>query len=245
MKDPQPREPHLDDRDLEGAPDEGVGYGGVEEIRLRRRGRRGDRGGSDRGQGWWPGSGGGSGAGGGRKGLRSLAAGLAFVLILAVILAVVRRPPSDDKRRGADAAPFGPATRSFTLYYLDSEGELVPEAREVAAKAAHAAQIQAVIAEELAGSMAGHASPFPDGTELLHLFVSGDGMVTIDLSRDIARNHPGDMESEYATLAALFRSVHENFPETTAVQILIEGEPAPTIAGHFAIENPLVAAEWE
>jgi len=223
---------------VEGAPDEGIGYGGMEEIRLR------GRSGRERGPGRWTDPAGGLGPGG-WKGLKFLASGLAFVLILALILAVVRRPHTGDVRSGADAAPFGPATRSFTLYYLDSQGELVPEAREVPAKATHAAQIQAVVAEELAGSMGEYASPFPAGTQLLHLFVSTDGLVTIDLSRDVMRNHPGDMESEYATLAALFRSVRENFPEATAVQILIEGEPVPTLAGHFAIESPLIGEEWQ
>jgi hypothetical protein len=240
MKERMDRPPIDDPRDdllvsVEG--EEGAGYGGMEEIRLRGRPvRRGDdrETGSPRGLG--P---------GGWKGLKFLASGLAFVLIVALILAAVRRPRSGEVRSGTDAAPYGPATRSFTLYFLDPKGELVPEAREVPAKATQAAQIQAVIAEELAGSMGGYASPFPAGTQLLHVFVSTDGLVAIDLSRDVTRNHPGGMESEYATLAALVRSVKENFPEATAIQILIEGEPVPTLAGHFAIESPLIGEEWQ
>lgn len=210
----------------------------------------GDRTSSGGGVGWgglgWGGLGGGGlrfGAGSslpGVRGLRLLAGGLAFVLLLAVILAVVRRPPG----RSTDAPPGGPGTLSFTLYFLDEQGELVAEAREMAAKASPAAQVHAVVAEELAGSMSGRGSPIPSGTQLLHLFVARDGLVTIDLSREVVRDHPRDMESEYATLSALVRIVRDNFSEFTGVQILIEGEPVPTLAGHFAIEGPLLGEEW-
>ena len=40
------------------------------------------------------------------------------------------------------------------------------------------------------------------------------------------------------------RTVLSNFEEFAAVQILIDGEPATTLAGHFNIQNPLQATDW-
>ena len=107
-----------------------------------------------------------------------------------------------------------------------------------------AAQVKAVLDEELAGSLAGHAPAVPPGTTLRHVFTPGGGLVTLDLSREMASGQPGDMESEYATLAALVRTIRLNFSELTAVEILIEGKPEPTLAGHFALDAPLVGDEW-
>jgi hypothetical protein len=178
------------------------------------------------------------------KGLRFLIAGIGFVLALAFVIAGIRGLGG---RRGTDAADgqgAGPATRGVTLHFRDERGQIVSEAREVAAKSDLAAQVRAVLEEELAGSMAGHERAVPDGTTLHHVFTSGGGLVTIDLSREIASGQPGDVESEYATLAALVRTIRLNFTELTAVQVLIEGKPEPTLAGHFALTGPLVGDEW-
>ncbi len=113
------------------------------------------------------------------------------------------------------------------------------ERREVVAKPSATAQVAASVSELLEGSLAGHASGIPEGTVLRHVFVEDTGLVTIDLSREILRKQAGSLEGEYATLAALVRSVKVSFPEVTSVQILVDGKPEPTLAGHFATGVPL------
>jgi spore germination protein GerM len=183
-----------------------------------------------------------------RKGLKVLGGGLLFVAVVAVLLALVRHQPGGGGSGGVDqspdAAPFGPATRAFTLYFLDERGDLTAERREVAAKASLTDQVAAVIDEELAGSMAGNTSAVPDGTTLRHVFIDQTGTAVIDLSRDIVRNQPGSFSGEHATLAALVRCVRANFPNLSAVQILVEGKPEATLAGHFSIEGPLFGDDW-
>lgn len=178
------------------------------------------------------------------KGLRFLVAGIGFVIALAFVIAGIRglgrgRAADSAERQGA-----GQETRAVALYFRDEQGQIVSEARAVAAKANLAAQVRVVLEEELAGSMAGHEPAIPAGTALRHVFTGGGGLVTIDVSREIASGQPGDVESEYAALAALVRTIRLNFSELTAVQILIEGKPEPTLAGHFALDTPLAGDEW-
>jgi spore germination protein GerM len=162
------------------------------------------------------------------------------------VLALVRW--GAERRRSAgevegDAALSGSPTRAYTLYFVE-RGQLTEERREVVAKPTQAAQISAVVTEMLAGSLAGHDPAVPEGTILRHLFVGENGLITLDLSREIQRKQTGSLEGEYATLAALVRSVKDNFPEVHAVQILIDGKPEPTLAGHFSIAEPLPCADW-
>jgi spore germination protein GerM len=171
---------------------------------------------------------------------------LAALGILALVLAGVRW--GAERRRasggaGEEAALSGSPTRAYTLYFVSS-GQLVAERREVVAKPSSSAQLTAVLTEMLAGSLTGHDPAVPAGTALRHLFLGENGLVTIDLSREVQRNQAGSMEGEYATLAALVRSVKDNFPEVHAVQILIDGKPEPTLAGHYSIAEPLECAEW-
>lgn len=178
------------------------------------------------------------------KGLRFLVAGIGFVLALAFVIAGLRGLGGRKAADSADRQGAGAATRAVALHFRDARGQIVSEAREVAAMANLAAQVKAVVAEELAGSLAGHAPAIPPGTALRHVFTAGGGLVTIDLSREIVSGQPGDMESEYATIAALVRTIRLNFTEFTAVEILVEGKPEPTLAGHFALDQPLVGDEW-
>ncbi len=177
------------------------------------------------------------------RSLRLLIAGIGFVLALGFIIAGVRHF-NMRSRPGEVAAGPGQITRSVVLHFLDASGRLESEVREVAGKATLAAQVEAVLAEELAGSMSDLEPAIPPGTRLLHVFVGPGSNITLDLSREIVRNQPGDVEREYATLAALVRTVRLNFTEITTLQILIEGQPEPTLAGHFAIAGPLVADDW-
>jgi spore germination protein GerM len=175
-----------------------------------------------------------------------LALVLAAAGILALVLALVRW--GAERRRSAgeiegDAALSGSPTRAYTLYFVE-QGQLVGERREVVAKPSQAAQLSAVVTEMLAGSLAGHDPAVPEGTVLRHLFMGDNGLITLDLSREVQRRQAGSLEAEYVTLAALVRSVKDNFPEVHSVQILIDGKPEPTLAGHFSIADPLLCADW-
>ena len=40
------------------------------------------------------------------------------------------------------------------------------------------------------------------------------------------------------------RSIKLSFPEVTSIQILVDGKPEPSLAGHFATGAPLACDEW-
>ena len=180
-----------------------------------------------------------------RRRLITLLVGALGLCILVIVLSRLggerRGAPGDS---GADATASGEATRAYTLYFLDKRGQLVSERRDVVAKPSVTAQVAALVSELLAGSLAGNAAAIPEGTVLRHVFVEDSGLVTIDLSREILRRQPGSLEAEYATLATLVRSIKLSFPEVTSVQLLVDGKPEPTLAGHFATGVPLACDDW-
>jgi hypothetical protein len=187
---------------------------------------------------------------GGMRGLRVLVAGLGLLAGAIAVLLIVRGPSGRDPGLGPgliedpETAGFGPGTRAFSLYFVDDSGLLVSEMRGVPEKPSRTRQIEAVLEELLAGSVRGHRSALPAGTMLRNLFTDVSGTVYVDLSRDAERGQPGNFSAEYASLAALVRTITANFPEFAAVQLLIDGEPATTLAGHFSIEHPLRADDW-
>jgi hypothetical protein len=68
--------------------------------------------------------------------------------------------------------------------------------------------------------------------------------VYLDFSSEIVAGHPGGSSAEYYTIAALVRTVSENFPEVQAVQILVEGLQVGTIAGHIDAYRPFLVRDW-
>lgn len=186
----------------------------------------------------------------GLRGLRLLIVGLGVLVFVVAVLWLVR---GTEERHAAvmpelgtdpEATGFGPGARAYSLFFVDAEGGLVSESRAVAAKRSSTEQIAAVLEELLAGSLRGFAAALPEGTQLRNLFADSEGTVYVDLTGHVARDQGGSLSSEYATLAALVRTVLVNFPEFGSVQVLVDGEPALTLAGHFNIERPLTAAEW-
>ncbi|MGD8394884.1 MAG: GerMN domain-containing protein [Candidatus Eiseniibacteriota bacterium] len=186
----------------------------------------------------------------GVRGLRILVIGLGLIVFVVAVILIVRGPGGREPGLGPDlledpeAAGFGPGARAYALHFVDEDGRLVTEMREVAAKAGRTRQIEAVVEELLSGSLRGNAPALPAGTALRSLFTDAGGVVYIDLTGQAVSGQTGTMTAEYASLAALVRTVLQNFPEYAAVQLLIDGEPEITLAGHFTIERPLRAADW-
>jgi len=83
------------------------------------------------------------------------------------------------------------------------------------------------------------AAPLPHQTKLLATTFNVP-LITIDLSSDLVKgavNFGG--QDEMLAISCLTNSFLANFPEFTALQILIEGEKKETLAGHIDISQPL------
>jgi len=184
----------------------------------------------------------------GSKGLRFLVVGGALLVAFAVLWMVVRG--DSDARRGTlviddpEAAGFGPGARTFSLYFMDDDGDPIEESREVTAQRRRVDGLRVLVEELLGGSLEGHARALPEGTRLRNLFSDDGGVVYVDLTKDAVRAQTGTAAEEFAGLACLVRTILHNYPEYLGVQVLIDGQPATTLGGHYAIDRPLMRGEW-
>jgi spore germination protein GerM len=81
-------------------------------------------------------------------------------------------------------------------------------------------------------------SPIPKGTRLLHLFVTEEGTAYVDFSSELSASHCGGVAAERSTLYAIVNTLMLNLKEIERVQIVIEGKPQATLAGHLDIRHP-------
>jgi len=91
------------------------------------------------------------------------------------------------------------------------------------------------------GPQKGLVKTIPADTRLNALYITPDGTCYVDLSAAIRKNHPGGSKSELLTVYSMVNSLVLNVPEVQRVQILIDGNEAPTLAGHIDLQLPFKA----
>ena len=177
-----------------------------------------------------------------------------FVIIAVVALAVVaafyiwyrttRVAPVPEEPEGVTVVPEG--SRTVTLYFAEKNEEaLLPETRLVAAGKDFTEQVRQVMQALLEGPQGEGVSTIAEGTRLLNAFYDSEAAVLyLDFTSELVAGHPGGSSAEYYTVAAIVRTVSENFPEVRAVQILVEGLQVGTIAGHIDAYQPFLVREW-
>jgi spore germination protein GerM len=156
--------------------------------------------------------------------------------------------------RGGSPEPVGPGvvtevpegSRTVTLYFADvEETELTVETRQVAIGRGFVEQAEQVIRALVAGPEHEAVNTIPDGTVLLGVYYDPDtAILFLDFSGEFVAGHPGGASAEYHTVSAILKTVSENFPEISAVQILVEGSQVGTIAGHLNAYQPFLVRNW-
>jgi len=135
--------------------------------------------------------------------------------------------------------------RGAYLYFgVPGADSVVSEYRDVVVKDRPADQVRAIYRELLAGPSKGHTALFPDGTELLETYWTDRGTLYLDWSRPLTQGFHGGSAREHALIASIVRTAGENLPGVERVMILVEGEPAETIGGHFDVLSPLLVRDW-
>ena len=177
-----------------------------------------------------------------------------FVIIAAVAIAAAaafylwhratRVEPVPEAPERVTEVPEG--SRTVTLFFADKNDEtLLPETRLVAAGKDFAEQVRQVMQALLEGPQGDGVSTISAGTRLLGAFYDAETAVLyLDFSSELVAGHPGGSSAEYYTIAAIVRTVAENFPEVTAVQFLVEGLQVGTIAGHIDAYQPFLVRDW-
>ena len=83
------------------------------------------------------------------------------------------------------------------------------------------------------------ASTIPEGTLLRGVYVSDQQEVFVDLDATVSVKHGGGSTQELLTVYSLVNTLLVNLPTASAVQILIDGREADTLAGHVDLRRPL------
>ena len=176
---------------------------------------------------------------------------LIVIAALAVIIAGLvfywyQRRTVDGLERPEAVVEVPEGSRAVTLYFAHPDEEaLITETRLVAIGAEYIEQIEQVVRALLVGPEEGGVSTIAEGTRLLDTFYDSDvATLYLDFTSEIVAGHPGGSSAEYFTIAALMRTVSQNFPDIRAVQILVEGLQVGTIAGHIDAYKPFYVADW-
>jgi len=172
---------------------------------------------------------------------------LAGMLVLGVGAAILAGRWSGGDNKGrllrsqvTKPVPVHEAPRRRVQLYFSSigGGHLQAEERRIEAGDPLAAA-EALLAGFLQGPEgADLVSPIPKGTRLLHLFVTEEGTAYVNFSSELSASHPGGVAAERLTLYAIVNTLILNLKEIERVQIMIEGKPQTTLAGHFDIRHP-------
>ena len=134
------------------------------------------------------------------------------------------------------------SVRPETLFYEGPDMLLVREVRNVALPENPAGALSIVARELLKGSSnAGVPHIFPNDTVVRATFLLPDGTAFIDLGGPtIAQGWGTGSHEELMAVYSVVQTVTTNFPDAKRVRILINDEPAETLAGHVNLSRALL-----
>ena len=131
--------------------------------------------------------------------------------------------------------------RPVTLYYQGVDMLLGSEQRSVALPENPAAAMPVVIRELIKPPASPlHARSFPADTVVRAAYLLPDGTAFVDLGgATLTQGWGTGTHEELMAVYAVVQTVTANFPEAKRVRILVNGEPAETLAGHISLARSL------
>ncbi|MDH7602430.1 MAG: GerMN domain-containing protein [Armatimonadota bacterium] len=134
--------------------------------------------------------------------------------------------------------------KRVTIYLPKKTAGGVCLAPKIVATEAEGSKLDVALSALLAvGQKGGEAAGLiPDGTKLRGpVNVKGD-VAVVDFSKEFQENFSGGSDQEALTLNAIVHTLVANGGgKVKRAQILIEGEPAETLGGHFELSEPISA----
>src|ERR1700730_10337975 len=170
--------------------------------------------------------------------LIGVAALLVLVLTMGIYVRHMRRRATEIESLAADALPVAPPangpTETVTLYVADDAAGMLR---------ARAAQIplpggRQQRAEELLRALLriyqqpGAAHPLAPASDIRSIYLVDPGMAVIDLNGVFADQPRSGILSEQLTVNSLVETLAVNVPGIQRVNLLVEGKPRDTLAGH-------------
>jgi hypothetical protein len=172
---------------------------------------------------------------------RALLIGVAVLLVLVIAMGIYlrhMRHQASELDYSSDTLPVAPPasgpTETVTLYVADDAAGMLR---------ARAAQIplpggRQQRAEELLRTLLriyqqpGAAHPLAPAADIRGIYMVDPGAAVIDLNAAFADQHRSGILSEQLTVNSLVETLAVNVPGIQRVNILVEGKPRDTLAGH-------------
>ena len=129
-------------------------------------------------------------------------------------------------------------SREVTLFVSDASGSLTRAIREIEKREEMLEEVTQTITLLIQPDAEARNAAFPEGTELLNVFLSQGGILYLNMNRNLQDRHVGGLNAELATVTALINTILLNFQAIKHVQILVEGTEIDTLAGHIDCRKP-------
>ena len=146
-----------------------------------------------------------------------------------------KQEPQAEKKEEKKAQP---QEFSINVYYPNADGtKLIAVKRKVKSTAAEDKYTAAVKSLMQGTKEKSQTSIIPKQAKLRSVKVEG-GVARVDFSQDLVKHFVGGSTGEEMLVGSIVNTLTE-FPEVKQVQILIEGNPVETIAGHMDLSTPV------
>jgi len=160
--------------------------------------------------------------------------------ILALLFYVFRQEFIHSLRPWLEKWSLVEKKREVLLYFSDREGEyLMGEKREIIKKNQVKEEAKETISELIKGPKGKLIPTLPPRTKLLTLQINDGGAANVNFNSFLSKDHPGGSTAEMMTVYSIVNSLAINFPQIKRVQILIDGKPIESIAGHLSLKQPI------
>jgi len=125
------------------------------------------------------------------------------------------------------------------IFFSDMDADLLISEKRTLAWDKDPEKRAALLLRELLRGPAGAAvRTTPETAQLRSVSIASDGTARADFSAELSGAHPGGSSSEVLTVYSIVNTLALNIDAVKKVQILIEGRPADTIAGHVDCRQP-------
>jgi len=125
------------------------------------------------------------------------------------------------------------------LFFGDEFSDaLVVEFRSITSSRSPRKKAAALIEALVQGPREKGTRTIPEGTRLRSVSMHSRGLVKVDFSSSLIDEHPGGSSSERMTVYSIVNTILLNIQDTSRVQIMVDGRPLETIAGHIDCREP-------
>lgn len=173
-----------------------------------------------------------------------------FTLMVGIVLLLVMVMRSDQPgavRRQLEEAPrpadlVSSQATSVHLYFSDRDNQfLMAEERVLKSPKQPEFFARSIVEALIKGPQQGLARTISTETAVRAVYLTPQGICYLDLTSNVAENHPGGIKSELLSIYSIVNSLVLNVTEIEAVKILINGDESKTLAGHIDLQIPIKA----